>query len=580
MEEHKVTNKNLTENEFNTLISLSKKVLCSTPKIRKKIQEHKVNIVPANFDSSIPLIKDIENSFEYQNSNLEVYNSNIFNQETISNFIEQLCVYADEFNPPLESDPKNPTKFFWKNPAFSFSDAMSYYCVIRHLKPDCILEIGSGYSTLVADQALKKNGQGKLIVINPYPQEFLVKLESVGKIIKSFVQDIPVRDLVELIENCQIWFIDSTHTVKVGSDCLYLYLKIMPEIRQDILVHTHAIHLPFGFPKKSVLEKQIYWTEQYLLYAYMLDNPKIEVLFGSAYAYKKLPDLLKRLMSKKYPEGGSSLWYQLKGLSYSLVKNKNYRKNFVVNQIPSKFIIICAPRTGSTMLRMALNSHPHIICHGEVISLHGKPNLGRKYQKKIDKTSDELATIRSQDPVHFLYKYVLNHHQKNCEAVGVKIKYRQLEEEFNNICQEIVNDKTISIIHLTRKNLLKRYISNKLAGAQKTPTVITDSTAKKEQPKIVINVQDCLENISSVKEAEIRFREQFKNHKLVEIVYEDLIADQNNQIKKLQNFLGINPIDLQVKTVKINSDNLEDIVENYQELVMAIKETPYVQYLD
>ena len=246
----------------------------------------------------------------------------------------------------------------------------------------------------------------------------------------------------------------------------------------------------------------------------------------------------------------------------------------------TKFIITCAPRTGSTMLRMMLNSHPDIICHGEVISTQGKPNLGKKYQKKIDKTSDELAVIRDQDPVFFLNEYVLNQNQGNCEAVGVKIKYRQLEEEFKTMFREIANNKTISILHLTRKNLLKRYISNKLAGAKKTSTVIMkDSTVKKEQPKIVINIQDCLANIASVKETEIRFREHFKNHKLVEIVYEDIVAEQNNPMNKLQTFLGVNPIDLKFNTVKINSDNLVDIVENYQELVMEIKETPYAQYL-
>ena len=62
--------------------------------------------------------------------------------------------------------------------------------------------------------------------------------------------------------------------------------KVMPEIRQDLLVHTHDIHLPFSFTQNQVLEKHIYWTEQYLFYAYMLDNPKIKVLFGSAYAKK------------------------------------------------------------------------------------------------------------------------------------------------------------------------------------------------------------------------------------------------------------------------------------------------------
>ena len=313
MKEQQILDSNLSEEEFKTLISLSRKVLWSDPKVRKKIQEYKINIIPVNFYSNIPSISDIENSFEYQNLDSEVYNCNIFNRKTISSFIEQICIYADEFNPPLEGNIENPTNFFWKNPTFSFSDAMSYYCIVRHLKPDYILEVGSGFSTIVADQALQKNGKGKLILIEPYPQEFLVKLPSVEKIIKSFVQDIPVKDLVELIESCQIWFIDSTHTVKVGSDCLYLYLKVMPEIRQDLLIHTHDINLPFGFPKKKVLERHIYWTEQYLLYAYLLDNPKMEVLFGSSYVKKILPESTKRLMKGKYPGGGGSLWYQLRG---------------------------------------------------------------------------------------------------------------------------------------------------------------------------------------------------------------------------------------------------------------------------
>ncbi|NES73345.1 MAG: sulfotransferase, partial [Okeania sp. SIO2D1] len=46
-----------------------------------------------------------------------------------------------------------------------------------------------------------------------------------------------------------------------------------------------------------------------------------------------------------------------------------------MSKFQTKFIITCAPRTGSTMLRMMLNSHPEIACHGEVIALKGEPNL-------------------------------------------------------------------------------------------------------------------------------------------------------------------------------------------------------------
>lgn len=301
--------------ELNLLIRLAKRVLWSSPTVRKKLQDQKINIVPANFYSNIPLIDDIENSFEYRTPDLEIYNSGIFNKSKVSEFINCMIDYSCEFCPPENGNNDDPDEFFWKNPAFSYSDAMSYYCVLRHFKPNRLLEVGSGFSTLVADQAIRKNGFGEIYVVEPYPKKFLRKLETIKEINESFVQDIAVGEFVELVENSDIWFIDSTHTVKIGSDCLYLYLKVMPEVQKDIVVHTHDVYLPFGMPKANALDRHIYWTEQYLLYAYMLDNPKIEVLFGSAYAKQVIPDVLEKLMDNKYPGGGGSIWYKLNGES-------------------------------------------------------------------------------------------------------------------------------------------------------------------------------------------------------------------------------------------------------------------------
>ncbi len=310
-----MVNREVSDKELNQLIRLAKKVLWSSPETRKMLQDEKVNIVPANFYSDIPLIDDILNSFEYRSSNSEIYNSGVFNRDVILDFIDCISAYSSEFSPPEDGDKDNPKEFFWKNPAFSYSDAMSYYCVLRHFKPSHVLEIGSGFSTLIANQAIEKNGTGKITLIEPYPKEFLRNLEFVDNIIESFVQDIPVQDMVQLVESSDIWFIDSTHTVKIGSDCLYIYLKIMPEVSKDIIVHTHDIFLPFGMPQKNALEKHIYWSEQYLLYAYMLDNPKIEILFGSAYVKHTLPSAIDKLMANKFPGGGGSIWYKLNGES-------------------------------------------------------------------------------------------------------------------------------------------------------------------------------------------------------------------------------------------------------------------------
>jgi len=301
----------LSKDEFRTLIKLAKKVLWSDAETRRKIQDQKVNIVPANFYSDIPLVEDIDQSFEYRNAGEEVYNSGIFNRGKLEDFLKILFEYSAEFNPSVEKNNRYPDAFYWRNPAFSYSDAMAYYCVIRHFKPNHILEIGSGFSTLVANEALRKNGTGSLTLIEPYPMKFLRTLDCVDSVIESFVQDIPVSDLVDMIDNSDVWFIDSTHTVKIGSDCLYLYLLVMPRVSEDIIIHSHDIYLPFGFPPNQALEKHIYWTEQYLLYAYMLDNPRLDVLFSSAYSHEKLKEPLDCFMRGKYPAGGASIWYKL-----------------------------------------------------------------------------------------------------------------------------------------------------------------------------------------------------------------------------------------------------------------------------
>jgi len=305
----------LSESEFTQLVRLAQRVLWTKDReLKRRIQAHDFQIVPSNFYSEIPTVEDVENSFEYSDTQRGPFHSpEVFRPKVMDEFLDLMTPYAEEFRPPLEGDPKNPTGYFWNNPAFSYSDAMMYYCIIRHVRPKKILEVGSGFSTLVAQEALRKNGEGSVTIIEPYPMEFLRGLSCVERLIQKKVQDIPVDELVSEVERADIWFIDSTHTVKNGSDCLYLYLKVMPEISRELYVHSHDIHLPFPFPETDLLERNVTWTEQYLLYAYLLDNPKAEVLFGSRYAAHFIGDALARLMGDKYPGGGASFWYSIDG---------------------------------------------------------------------------------------------------------------------------------------------------------------------------------------------------------------------------------------------------------------------------
>jgi hypothetical protein len=127
-------------------------------------------------------------------------------------------------------------------------------------------------------------------------------------------QDVADDFLSGVLSDGDILFIDSTHTVKHDSDCIHIYLRMLPNIESDIHVHVHDIHLPSPLPIEYMRDKQVYWTEQYLLYAYLLNNYRTEVVYGSAYHYERNREQLKAFMHGRWQEGGASLWFRQKRL--------------------------------------------------------------------------------------------------------------------------------------------------------------------------------------------------------------------------------------------------------------------------
>jgi hypothetical protein len=302
----------VTDEEIKLVGPILQRLVSSDHLTRKQIETYGVSVTHSNFYSTIPSIEDIESSFEYAEPNPPYLNRALFDDALMTEVLTRLDNFSSEFDPDLDGDELNGDRFFWKNSLFSYSDAMAYYCFIRELKPKSILEIGSGFSTLVALEAVRKNGSGNITCVEPFPRPFLRNSESIN-LREERAQDISVEYVNDMLKDGDILFIDSTHTVKTGSDCLHLYLRILPNIKSDIFVHVHDVFLPFGMPQAWLRDHQYFWTEQYLLLALMTDNPKVKVLYGSEYHYKFNTDALFKLMNNRYSCGGASFWFEYRG---------------------------------------------------------------------------------------------------------------------------------------------------------------------------------------------------------------------------------------------------------------------------
>jgi len=188
--------------------------------------------------------------------------------------------------------------------------------MIRHFKPKKIFEIGSGNSTYLSAHAILKNKEEdndyecELVAIEPYPNDILkAGFPGLSKLIPKKAQDIPLSEFKKLLEN-DILFIDSSHVLKIGSDVQYEYLEILPRLNKGVIIHVHDIFLPTEYPKEWVLKDYRFWTEQYLLQAFLAFNNSFEVLWAGSYMHLRYPDKLEEVFSsyKRDERWPGSFW--------------------------------------------------------------------------------------------------------------------------------------------------------------------------------------------------------------------------------------------------------------------------------
>ena len=171
--------------------------------------------------------------------------------------------------------------FYMNNRAFGSGDAEYFYNLIRAIAPRRIFEIGSGYSTLLAVQALKRNQENdpayscEHVCIEPYEYPWLEKTGI--KVIRQRVESLDVSFFAELEAN-DILFIDSSHVIRPQGDVLFEYLEVLPLLKPGVIVHIHDIFSPKDYGHGLIVEKVLFWNEQYLLEAFLTGNREWKII--------------------------------------------------------------------------------------------------------------------------------------------------------------------------------------------------------------------------------------------------------------------------------------------------------------
>jgi predicted O-methyltransferase YrrM len=271
-----------------------KSILFSTlVRIFRALQRCGINFTPNHFYWPIPNIAELERR-EWQ-----TFESPVRCPFRLERQLELAREFAKLYGAEYRFDSRPlEHSYHYGNGYFESCDAEVAYCMVRHWKPHHIVEIGSGYSSRIMAAALRSNMEhggvvGELLSIDPDPER--VPRNGLGDmvtVIAKPVQHLETR-MFAMLQPDDILFIDSSHVVGVGSDVTHVYLQILPAIPPGVVVHVHDIFLPYDYPRDAVLKNLWFWSEQYLLQAFLSFNTEFEVLWSASAIQSEHPDLLE-----------------------------------------------------------------------------------------------------------------------------------------------------------------------------------------------------------------------------------------------------------------------------------------------
>jgi hypothetical protein len=213
---------------------------------------------------------------------------------------------------PISATRKGEHRYYLEKNADSYSDAIFLYCMIRHLRPKRIIEIGSGYSscvTLDTNELFFRNAI-ETTFIEPYPEllQSLITKDDRRRVLvlPHRLQDVDEREFASLGPN-DILFVDSTHVAKIGSDVNRLFCDIFPALGSGVHIHIHDVFYPFEYPKQWLLDGRA-WNEIYILRAFLEYNERFRIVLMNTFLEYFHEDFFREQMPLCLKNPGGSIW--------------------------------------------------------------------------------------------------------------------------------------------------------------------------------------------------------------------------------------------------------------------------------
>jgi hypothetical protein len=196
---------------------------------------------------------------------------------------------------------------------FGQIEAEFLFCFAGRHRPRKVIQVGAGVSTAVLLHAARAfDYHPEITCIDPYPTVFL-KSRAANKEIQLIArrcQDVELS-LYRDLGPGDLLFVDSTHTVKPGSEVNLLIMEVLPRLNSGCQVHFHDIYFPYDYGP-GLMSTTFFWNETALLYALLTDSPRYSIGASLSMLHHARPEELRKLLPNYRPE---ALEHGLRGRS-------------------------------------------------------------------------------------------------------------------------------------------------------------------------------------------------------------------------------------------------------------------------
>lgn len=213
------------------------------------------------------------------------------------------------------------------------------------------------------------------------------------------------------------------------------------------------------------------------------------------------------------------------------------------------------------MLKQDLNMHPDVMCHGELYS------VGSNSPVSYLRYRGGLPWRSPGGHLDFLFD------KPETTAVGLKVMYNHLRLPGLN---SALSHRHVKLIHVVRENPLKVHVSYLTAKKRQQFA----ATAPVEVMRVDCPIDGLLARLGESQRQIERHRVWCTEAGGLELNYEAMRLDRAGEYRRLLAFLDVDEaVTMDAGTVKLNSDNLSEVISNFEQVAAALEGTPYARYL-